>query len=288
MATSGKSLNLGAHLSISGGIPAAMVMCRDIGASNLQFFTRNPRGGKQRDLLDDELDRGRELRREYGIRTWIAHLPYTVNMASPRSRAYGFAKEVMHSDLRWADRIGAEFVVVHPGSHVGEGIEAGIERIEYIVRHALKGYEGETMLLLEAMAGQGTEVGGRPSELAEIIERCDGHSSLGVCLDTCHQFAAGFDLRTTEGVEEMVREFDRTVGLDRVRCLHLNDSKATLGSHRDRHELIGRGELGDEGIRSVITHPALSSLPMCIETPVDDRMQYKDEIRAVMEILRHA
>lgn len=278
-------MNLGAHLTISDGLAAAMELCRSIGADNFQFFTRNPRGGKQRAMTDGEIAEGRARREALGVRSLIGHFPYTVNLASPKPDAYGFARDTLRADLRWGDRMGADVLVVHPGSHVGEGVAAGIERIIAAVRHALEGYSGRTCLLLETMAGQGSEIGQSPAEIRAILEGCDWHPALGVCLDSCHLFAAGFDLRTPAGVNEMVEAFARAVGLDRIRCLHLNDSKAPVGSHKDRHELIGKGELGADGIRAVVTHPFLRTLPICLETPVNDYPEYAGEIKAVQALV---
>lgn len=278
-------MNLGAHLTISDGLPAAMVLSRQIGADNFQFFTRNPRGGKQRAMGADEIAAGQKRREELGVRSLIGHFPYTVNLASPKPDAYGFARDTLRADLRWGDRLGADVLVVHPGSHVGDGVEQGVERIISAVNHALDGYAGSTWLLLETMSGQGSEIGQSPAELRAILAGCGWPPRLGVCLDSCHLFAAGFDLRTPAGVEEMVQAFDQAVGLDRVRCLHLNDSKAPVGAHKDRHELIGRGELGPDGIRAVVSHPFLRTLPICLETPVDDYPDYAAEIKAVQALL---
>lgn len=276
---------LGAHLTITAGLAAAMDLCVELGGNTFQFFTRNPRGGKQRDMTDAEIDEGNERRAALEVRALVGHFPYTVNLASPKPDAYRFARDVLYQDLRWGDRIGADVLVVHPGSHVGEGVDAGIERIAGAVRHALDGYTGRTRLLLETMSGQGSEVGYDPGHLRRIFEAVDWHPALGVCLDSCHLFAAGFDLRTPDGVAGMVETFDRVIGLDRIGCLHLNDSKTPLGSHRDRHELIGKGHLGRAGIRAVLEDPFLQTLPVVLETPVNDIREYGDEIRAVREIL---
>lgn len=279
---------LGAHLTIAGGLPAAMELCHKVGGNAFQFFTRNPRGGAQRQVTDQEVAEGQQRRAELGVQALVGHFPYTVNLASPSPKAYAFARDTLYSDLRWGDRIGADVLVVHPGSHVGEGVEAGIRRIVDAVRHALEGYSGRTRLLLEAMAGQGSEIGHDPAHLRAILEGCDWHPALGVCLDSCHLFAAGFDLRTPEGVDAMVEAFDKAVGLDRIGCLHLNDSKYGLGSHKDRHERIGQGHLGPAGIRAVVTHPFLRTLPICIETPVNDVLEYAGEIRAVLDLVEGA
>jgi deoxyribonuclease-4 len=211
-------------------------------------------------------------------------LPYVINMESPDERAWAFARGVVTDDLRLADRLGVEYVVVHPGAHVGSGVDAGIARIAAVLRAALKGYRGRAMLLLEAMSGQGSQVGSTPDELRAVIHACGGHPSIGVCLDSCHQFSRGYDLRTDAGVDAMYSAFAGAVGADRIRCLHLNDCRVPLGSRLDRHGLIGRGEIGAGGIRAVVSHPRLARLPMCLETPVDDLPDYAGEIARVREI----
>lgn len=292
-------LRVGAHLPVSKGLPYAARLADSLGADTFQFFTRNPRGGAARELLDAEVSEWRRLRVELDIRPLVGHLPYTVNMAAARPETRAFATMVLKDDLKRAALLGAEFLVVHPGSHNGDGPERGIERIVAVlaavlgdtaVPDAAAGHAaGDTagpMLLLEAMAGQGSEIGFTPAQLGEIIDRMDGSRRLGICLDTCHMFAAGYDLRTGAGIDAMLEEVGRTVGLDRVRAVHLNDSKAPLGSGRDRHELLGRGHLGEEGLREIVCHPFIRELPLIIETPVADYPDYAGEIGKVRTLAR--
>ena len=281
-------LDLGAHLTIAKGIPQGMDLAKQLGATCFQFFTRNPRGGRQREITKDEIAQGHARREATGLRTLIAHLPYVVNPASPDDRMWEFARGIVHDDLRLADAIGASAVVLHPGRHVGSGVVEGTARIAKLLRAALKGYHGRASLLLEAMAGQGSEIGSEPGELAAIVDACDGHPALGVCLDSCHQFSRGYDLRTPDGVDAMVRAFEAALGPGRLRCLHLNDCKVPLGRRLDRHQLVGQGHLGLDGIRAVVTHPLLATLPMCLETPVDDLHEYAGEIEKVRELTRTA
>lgn len=278
---------IGAHLTIAQGLPAAMQLCRDLGGSTFQFFTRNPRGGKQREMGEEEIARGNRLRRELGIQTLVGHFPYTVNLASPKPSAYGFAVQTLHADLRWGDRMGADVLVVHPGSHVGEGVDAGIERIVAAMHSALDGYVGQTKLLLETMSGQGSEVGSEPAHLRRIFAALDWHPTLGICLDSCHLFAAGFDLRTPDGVAATLQAFADAGLQERIHCLHLNDSKAALGSHRDRHELIAQGELGEAGVRAVLAEPFIRTLPIVLETPVNDLSEYAGEIARTRDLAGH-
>lgn len=275
---------IGAHLTIAGGLVQAFELAQSIGGSTFQFFTRNPRGGKQREMPDSEIAAATEAKERLGIRALVGHFPYTVNLASPKANAYEFAVQTLHADLRWGARMGADVLVIHPGSHVGEGVEAGIDRIVAAIANALEGYTGRTKLLLETMTGQGTEVGWDSAHHRAILERLGWPAAVGVCMDSCHLFAAGFDLRTPDGVEMMLETWDRAVGLDRVACLHLNDSKVPLGGRKDRHELLTKGHLGLDGIRNMIRHPFFQRLPICIETPVGDYAGFAGEIALAREL----
>jgi len=278
-------LIIGAHLTIAGGLLSAFELANSIGGSAFQFFTRNPRGGKQRVMPDSEISEANAAKKRLGIKALVGHFPYTVNLASPKENAYQFAVQTLYSDLRWGDRMGADVLVVHPGSHVGEGEQAGTARIVAAIEHALEGYTGQTRLLLETMTGQGTEIGWKPDHHREIFERLGWPKSLGICMDSCHLYAAGFDLRTPDGVERMLDEFDRAVGLDRVGCLHLNDSKVELGGRKDRHELLTKGHLGLNGIQSILRNSFLQALPICIETPVGDHVGFASEIALALELV---
>ncbi len=275
---------IGAHLTIAGGLTAAFELAHSIGGDTFQFFTRNPRGGRQREMPDSEIAEAAAARERLGIRALVGHFPYTVNLASPKPHAYEFAVQILKADLRWGDRMGADVLVVHPGSHVGEGDEAGIARIVAAIAQALDGYTGRTRLLLETMTGQGTEIGWRPEHHRAIFNGLGWPKALGICMDSCHLFAAGFDLRTSDGVEQMLAQWDAAVGLERVGCLHLNDSKVGLGAHKDRHELLTRGHLGLDGIRNVIRHPFFQGLPVCIETPVGEHAAFAGEIALAREL----
>lgn len=275
---------IGAHLSIANGLPTAFKRSNEIGGSTFQFFTRNPRGGKQRAMPDSEIAEAEQIKDELGIKALVGHFPYTVNLASPKPQAYAFAKETLRADLRWGQRMGADVLVVHPGSHVREGEEAGIGRIIEAIAYALEGYTGKTKLLLETMSGQGTEIGWRPEHHRAIMEGLGWPEAVGVCMDTCHLFAAGFDLRTPDGVKAMLEEFDQAVGLERIGALHLNDSKTPLGSRKDRHELLTLGHLGAEGIGSVLQNSFFHNIPICIETPVQEYQDYAGEIAIAREL----
>ena len=268
----------GCHLSISGGFLRIGQDALSIGADTFQFFTRNPRGGSVK--APDRADAAAlcALMDEHGFGPLIAHAPYTINPCSKDAKTRDFALMAMREDLQRLDEFlpGRTLYNFHPGSHVAQGVEKGIELIAETLNAILPEVK-HTTVLLEAMSGKGSEVGGRFEELAEIISRCSCPEKMGVCLDTCHVYSAGYDIvRDLDGVLE---EFDRVIGLDRLKALHLNDSMTPFGSHKDRHEVIGRGSLGAEVFRAVASHPALKDLPMCLETPQDSLSGWAGEIR---------
>lgn len=270
-------LRLGSFLTIARGLPRAAAMAREIGANTFQFFTRNPRGSSARRIPPRENEKWQAVRKELDLFPIVGHLPYTVNMAAPREETRAFARQVLAEDLERAGAIGAEFLVVHPGSHAGAGREAGRRRILATLTEAFLPYPGPTCLLLETMAGQGSEVG-TLEDLEFFLTELGRPPNLGICLDTCHIFAAGYDLRQKGEVDRLLAEIDRRIGLERLRVIHINDSKYPAGSRRDRHERVGRGHLGREGIMNVITHPDLARLPFLLETTVDDYREYGEEI----------
>jgi len=270
-------LRLGCHLPISDGFPRAAELAKELGANAFQFFTRNPRGGSARNISAQEIEQGQKARGSFDITPIVGHLPYTVNMAAPAEGSYAFAKMIVAADLQRMENAGAEFLVVHPGSHAGSGREAGLKRIIACLEESLLIHGGKISLLLESMAGQGSEIG-TLEDLAEIMDALDKPANLGVCLDSCHLTGAGYDFLRPEEVERLVDTLEKTVGFSRVQAIHLNDSKLPPGSHRDRHERIGKGYLGKKGLLNLITHPLLLQLPMILETPVDDYYQYGEEI----------
>lgn len=281
-------MRIGAQLTISKGLPEAARMAQAIAADCFGFHTRNPRGGAARTIGAEELRAWEAQRAETGLAEPVGHLPYTVNLGSEKS-IWEFGVRVVAEDLERCDAFGAFALVLHPGHHAPGALEQGIARVAAGVRLALQraGQRG-CLLCLEGMAGQTGEIGSRPEELGAIIEAAGAAPGLGVCLDTCHLFAAGWDVRTHAGIDEMLAAFDRAVGRDRIRVLHLNDSKFPLGSRRDRHERLGRGEIGREGMAAVLTHPFLSGLRIVIETPVDDYLQYATEISAARDLAKGA
>lgn len=257
---------LGCHLSSSGGYTAMAKQAAAINANTFQFFTRNPRGGAAKDIDEEDVKEFHRLSEEYGIKTILAHAPYTMNPAASDERIRGFTLEIIANDLERMEYTPGNLYNFHPGSHVKQGMEKGIELIADVINQTLKPTHSTT-LLIETMTGKGTEVGGRFEEIREIIDRVDPdiRDKVGVCFDTCHVNDAGYDL--VNDLDGVLTEFDKVVGLYRIKALHLNDSMNQLGSKKDRHQKIGEGFLGLEAITRIINHDALKDLPFNLETP---------------------
>lgn len=257
-------LAIGCHLSTSDGFGAMGRTALDIGATTFAFFTRNPRGGKAKAIDPDDVAALRALMEKYGFGKLVAHAPYTMNLCSAKAVTVDFARRAMADDLVRMESLPGNYYNFHPGSHVKQGAERGIELICEGLNEVLE--PGiRTTVLLETMAGKGTEVGRSFEELARIIDGVEHDELLGVCLDTCHVWDGGYDV--VGDLDGVLDEFDRVIGLDRLRALHLNDSKNPCGSHKDRHERIGEGCIGAEAFRAVVTNPRLRDLPMILETP---------------------
>lgn len=255
---------IGCHLSSSKGFAAMGKTALSIGANTFQFFTRNPRGGAAKDIDPQDAQALVLMQGSGEIGKIVAHAPYTLNPCAKEEKTLEFARNTMQDDLRRMEFVQGNFYNFHPGSHVGQGTEEGIRKIAETLDLAM--FEGQTtIVLLETMAGKGTEVGGRFEELRAIIDRTAMQEKLGVCLDTCHVSDAGYDI--AGHLDAVLEEFDRVIGLSRLYALHLNDSKNPLASHKDRHERLGEGYLGMEAFYRIVEHPALRGLPMILETP---------------------
>lgn len=237
-----------------------------IGANTLQFFARNPRGAKARALDEADLAAFREMFAPDKIRCIVAHAPYTMNACSADEHLRELAVEMMKGDLKVMEYLPGNYYNFHPGSHVGQGLEIATEQIAEALNKVLYP-EMQTTVLLETMAGKGTEVGRTFEELAAIIEKVELKDKVGVCMDSCHMWDAGYDI--VEDMDGVLQEFDRIVGLEKLKAFHLNDSMNPKGSHKDRHALIGEGFIGAEGIHRIINHPQLQKLPFLLETPTD-------------------
>lgn len=257
-------LYIGSHLSSSKGFLHMAEEAVSIGANTFQFFTRNPRGSRAKEIDPEDVRAYLEYAQQHGIGTVIAHAPYTLNCAGKEERVREFARMTMEDDLKRLEQIPGCLYNFHPGSHVGQGVQIGIEWIADTLNEILS-HQYRTEVLLETMAGKGTEIGGRFEELAAILERVERKEQVGVCLDTCHVYDAGYDI--CQDLEGVLQEFDRVIGLKRLKALHINDSKNPFASHKDRHEKIGEGSLGLDALRRIVHHPLLEGLPCALETP---------------------
>ena len=268
-------LTIGCHLSIAKGYRVIAEEAVSLGANTFQFFTRNPRGGKAKAIDPADVASFRAYAAEQGIERILAHAPYTLNPASATEKTRDFARMALAEDLARMESTPGQLYNMHPGSHVGQGADIGIDLIAAALDEALRS-EQTTTLLLETMAGKGSEIGGRFEELAAIIERVGLRDKVGVCLDTCHVWDAGYDIACD--LDGVLREFDEVVGLDRLRAVHLNDSLNPRGARKDRHARIGEGFIGFEALSAVTRHPLLRDLPFYLETPQEELSGYADEI----------
>ena len=268
---------IGCHLSVTNGYEAMGRTMLTLGGSTFAFFTRNPRGGKSKDLPPEDAAALLALLNREQAGPLVAHGSYTMNLcaANPATRENGL--DMLEKDLLRMEQLPGNYYNFHPGAHVGQGAETGIQLIaDELNRFFTPAMQ--TTVLLETMAGKGSEVGGRFEELREIIDRTELSDRLGVCLDTCHVWDAGYDL--VHDLDGVLEEFDRVIGLERLKAIHFNDSKNDCGSHKDRHEKLGQGRLGMEAMRRIARHPALAGLPFILETP-NDEAGYRTEIRTV-------
>ena len=256
-------LYLGCHLSASKGNAAMVKTALSIGANTFAFFTRNPRGSSAKKEDPADSAKAVKLLEEHHFGKLVAHGAYTMNLCTADPEARAFAAEVLADDLRRMAALPGNFYNFHPGSHVGQGLEAGVEYIAAALKKAMEPNYPVTVLL-EAMAGKGSEIGGRFEELKLIIDAV-GSGDLGVCIDTCHIYDGGYDI--VNDLDGVLAEFDRIVGLDRLKALHLNDSRNPFASHKDRHECLGQGSLGLETFQKIVNHPHLQGKPMILETP---------------------
>ena len=272
------TFTIGCHLSCSKGYENMAREAASIGANTFQFFTRNPRGGKAKDIDPADIAAFNRLAEEAGINTILAHAPYTLNPASAKPETREFAIQTLADDLMRMENTPNQMYNMHPGAHVGQGVDKGIELIAEALDQVLLP-EQTTTLLLETMAGKGSEIGGKFEELAQIIERVDLSEHVGVCLDTCHIWDGGYDI--VGSLDSVLEDFDRVIGLDRLKAIHLNDSKNPIASHKDRHEVIGGGQIGLDALVAVTEHPALCELLFFLETPHNELVGYAEEISLI-------
>lgn len=271
---------IGCHLSSSKGYQNMAEEAHRIGANTFQFFTRNPRGGSAKAIDENDIAEFQKLAREYGIEVILAHAPYTLNCCSDKPEVREFAINIMKDDLKRMEYTPNQLYNFHPGSHVGQGIETGIEYIIDALNMVLTA-EQSTTFLLETMAGKGSEIGSQFEEIRQIIDGVKLQDKLGVCLDTCHVSDAGYDI--VNNLNGVLEEFDKIIGFNRLKAIHLNDSMNPLGAHKDRHQKIGEGTLGIQTFEEIINHPSLKNLPFFLETP-NELEGYEKEIAILKKL----
>lgn len=268
---------IGNHLSTTKGYTAMGKMAVELGANTFAFFTRNPRGGKAKEMIPSDVEGMLDITRERQFGTLVAHAPYTMNLCAAKEDIRQFSRDMIADDLKRMEYTPGNYYNFHPGSHVGQGAEEGIRLIAETLNEVLTP-DMTTTVLLETMAGKGTEVGRSFQELRAIIDRVELSEKLGICLDTCHIWDGGYDI--VNHLDEVLEEFDSVIGLERLRAVHFNDSMNERGAHKDRHARIGEGHIGLEGMKRVATHPLLAGKPFILESPNDDE-GYKREIALV-------
>ena len=280
----GKELLIGFHVSIKDSLSSAFDGATELGCTTFQIFTRNPRGWKFRPLDEEEVSSFLERRRQTSFKFVVAHMPYLPNLATPVKALMRKSRSSLREEVKRCDSLGIDYLVAHIGSHMGKGTMVGVRNVAEACDEALEESTGKTVLLLENMAGQKNCVGARFEELRLILDLVKKRKRVGVCLDTCHLLAAGFDMTSKEAVERTMSLFDELVGLKEIRVVHLNDSKGPLGGALDRHEHIGLGQIGREGFRAFLHHDSVTELPLLMETPVDDRRRDAQNLQTVKRL----
>lgn len=273
-------LHIGYHVSSSGGFVSMANEALAVDGNTFAFFTRNPRGGAAKAISNEDVIGFLEIAKEHDFTHLVAHSPYTLNPCSSDEHLREYARDTFADDLIRMEYVPGNYYNFHPGCHTGQGIDTGISEIADMLNSVLSEYQ-TTTVLLETMAGKGSEVGSKFEELRAIIDRVSLESHLGVCLDTCHVWDAGYNI--AENLDGVLGEFDRIIGLDRLKAIHLNDSLNTLGAHKDRHARIGEGKIGFEALARVVNHPKLKNLPFILETP-NDEDGYRKEIKMFRDV----
>ena len=277
---------VGVHISSAGSLDMAIDRALEVGATTFQMFTRNPNQWKFKPIPDETISAFRDKRKSSGFARIVDHMPYLPNLASSERSTMKISRYTLDEELKRCESLGIDYVVVHLGSHLGKGAAAGIANVAEACNRAIAGCEGRAMILLENMAGQKNSVGARFEDIRGILDRVSHGERVGVCLDTCHLYASGFDLGSDEAVRNTMRLFDEVVGFERFKAVHLNDSKGSLGSRLDRHENIGKGRIGRRGIRAFLHYPGVRERPLIMETPFSDVEAMKASIRLVRTLLR--
>ncbi len=280
-------LRIGVHVSITGSIDKAVERAVERGCNTFQIFTRSPRGWKFKAIPEENVSLFIEKNTEAKLTPVVAHMPYLPNLASSKSDNYGKSLDTLISELQRCEQLKIPYLVTHLGSHLGEGYEIGLKNILNAIDHALSQVDNKVMLLLENTAGTKNSMGSTFEEIQAIIESVAHHQErVGVCFDTAHGFAAGYDLRTEEAVQDTITKLDEIIGLKMLKVIHANDSKGDLASHIDRHEHIGLGYIGETGFKALLHHKSLRDLPFIMETPIDDRRDDIGNIQKLRELAR--
>ncbi len=277
-------VTVGVHVSIAKSIDLAVDRAQEVGCDTFQIFSRSPRGWSFKDLADGQVKAFREKLEKSGIRVPVDHMPYLPNLASPKGEHYRRSVDTLKAELHRSGQLGIPYLVTHLGHYHDEGKEGGYAGVIGAVNEAFGSVKNDVMLLLETTSGERNTVGGTFEDIRHILDGIERGERVGVCFDTCHTFVGGYELRTPEGLGETMDHFGRVIGLDRLRVVHLNDAVGDLGSHRDYHEHIGMGTIGEEGFRNILRHPAFARLPLICETPVDERRDDTGNIRKVREL----
>lgn len=274
-------LVIGSHLSIAKGFTKAAETALEMGANTFQFFSRNPRGSNSKILDENDIEKFQKIRKENNFGPLSAHAPYTMNLASAKDEVYEFSNRVIKEDIQKMDSLSIEYLCMHPGSHIGGGIDTGIDKIISGLNQGIT-KDQNIAVLLETMSGKGTEIGFKFEHLKRIIDGVHLNENLGVCLDLCHVFSAGYDI--VSDLDGVLENFDKIIGLDRLKIIHLNDSMMPFGANKDRHITIGDGQIGMQAVINLMSHPSIKGKPFFLETPLETE-GHKKEIQILKELL---
>ncbi|HUI00884.1 MAG TPA: deoxyribonuclease IV [Nitrososphaerales archaeon] len=275
---------VGFHVSIAGSIDLSVDRAVEMGCTTFQIFTRNPRGWAFKPLADEEVGAFRAKRKKEGYEKVVAHMPYLPNLSASESGYQKKSRESLTAEVGRCSQLGIDYLVAHIGSHMGKGTMEGVKNVVGACNEALESDSGKTVIAIETMAGQKHSVGSRFEELKLILDGVKQSKRIGVCVDSCHIFAAGFDISTKPAVERTMGMFDDIVGKERLKVVHLNDSMGPLGSGLDRHEYVGKGQIGEKGFRAFLHHDDVAGRPIIMEVPVDDRTQYEENLKVARRL----
>ncbi len=277
-------MKVGLHVSIAKSLDSAVDNAKALGCDTFQMFTRNPRGWKFTALDPEEVKSFKDKLREAGIGPPVDHMPYLPNLACPEDEVYEKSATTLVAEVERCVQLGVPYIVTHLGSHLGRGREVGLERMTRALNIAIKKAKGNLQILLENMAGQKNSMGSTFKDIKEILDGVKKKEHVGVCLDSCHLYAAGYDVQSQRGVDQTLAKFDDIIGFPSLKVVHLNDSKGGLGSGLDRHEHIGMGYIGEKGFKAILHHPAIRDLPLILETPIDERCNHMGNLQMVRKL----